>query len=250
MSNACLIIIGNEILSGRTQDLNLAFLGERLNEIGVRLAEARVIADDTETIINTINECRAKYDYVFTTGGIGPTHDDITSAAVAKAFGVALHRDPEALGLLRQHYTNPADLNEQRMKMCEVPEGAILVDNPISKAPGYQIENVFVLAGIPMIMQAMYEALKERLVGGESMKCRTIVAFMGEGVLAKGLGDVQDAHSGIEIGSYPFFRDGKLGTALVLRGPSERALDTATESVKDLVSGFGAEHFEETSAGS
>jgi len=250
MSNACLIIIGNEILSGRTQDLNLAFLGERLNQIGVRMAEARVIADDTDTIINTINECRAKYDYVFTTGGIGPTHDDITSAAVAKAFGLPLVRDPEALALLQQHYTNPADLNEQRMKMCEIPEGATLIDNPISKAPGYQIENVFVLAGIPVIMQAMYEALKERLVGGDPVKSRTIVAYMGEGVLAKGLGDVQDAHSGIEIGSYPFFRDGKLGTALVLRGVDQNALDTASEAVIELVVSFGAEHFEETSAGS
>jgi molybdenum cofactor synthesis domain-containing protein len=249
MSNACLIIIGNEVLSGRTQDLNLAFLGARLNEIGVRLAEARVIADDTEIIISTLNECRAKYDYVFTTGGIGPTHDDITSAAVAMAFGLPLIRDPEALALLRQHYANPEDLNEQRMKMCEVPEGAILVDNPISKAPGYQIGNVFVLAGVPRIMQAMYEALKERLIRGEPMKSRTIVAFMGEGLLAKGLGDLQDAHLGTEIGSYPFFRDGKLGTALVLRGADQNALNEATEAVTDLVSGFDVEHFEETSAG-
>ena len=149
MNYACLIIIGNEILSGRTQDLNLAFLGKRLNKLGIRLAEARVISDDSDVIINTPNECRSKYDYVFTTGGIGPTHDDITSAAVANAFGVPLIRDPEALTLLRQHYANPKDLNEQRMKMCEVPKGAKLIDNPISKAPGYQIENVFVLAGVP-----------------------------------------------------------------------------------------------------
>ena len=248
MNNACLIIIGNEVLSGRTQDLNLAFLGTRLNEIGVRLAEGRVIADDTKTIISTLNECRAKYDYVFTTGGIGPTHDDITSAAVAKAFGLPLIRNPEAVALLRQHYANPKDLNEQRMKMCEVPEGAILIDNPISKAPGYQIGNVFVLAGVPRIMQAMYEALKERLTHGEPMKSRTIVVFMGEGGLAKGLGDVQGEHSGIEIGSYPFFRDGKLGTALVLRGVDQNALDEATEAVTVLVSSFDVKHFEETSA--
>lgn len=248
MSNACLIIIGNEILSGRTQDLNLAFLGKRLNKKGIRLAEARVIADDSETIINTLNECRAKYDHVFTTGGIGPTHDDITSAAVAKAFGLPLIRDPEAMALLRQHYANPKDLNEQRMKMCEVPEGARLVDNPISKAPGYQIGNVFVLAGVPRIMQAMYEALKERLAPGEPMMSRTINAIVGEGTLAKGLGDVQNAHSKIEIGSYPFIRNGKMGTALVLRGTDQKALTEATEAVGDLISGFDVEYFEETSA--
>jgi molybdenum cofactor synthesis domain-containing protein len=247
MTNACLIIIGNEVLSGRTQDLNLAFLGKRLNKIGIRIAEARVIADDSETIINTLNECRAKYDHVFTTGGIGPTHDDITSAAVAKAFDLPLIRHPRAVALLRQHYANPEDLNEQRLKMCEVPRGAILVDNPISKAPGYQIGNVFVLAGVPRIMQAMYEALKERLTPGEPMNSRTIVAFMGEGSLAKGLGDVQDTHSEIEIGSYPFIRDGKLGTALVLRGANQKALNGATEAVIDLVSGFDIEYFEETS---
>ncbi len=248
MSSACLIIIGNEILSGRTQDLNLAFLGKRMNEIGIRLVEARVIADDFETIINTLNECRNKYDHVFTTGGIGPTHDDITSAAVAEAFGLPLIRDPEAVALLCQHYANAEDLNEQRLKMCEVPEGAILVDNPISKAPGYQIGNVFVLAGVPRIMQAMYEALKERLIPGKPMKSRTIVAFMGEGSLAKGLGDVQNAHSETEIGSYPFIRNGKLGTALVLRGADQDALNEATEAVTELVSGFDVEHFEESSA--
>jgi molybdenum cofactor synthesis domain-containing protein len=247
MSKACLIIIGNEILSGRTQDLNLAFLGVRLNKVGIRLAEARVISDDTEIIINTLNECRSKFDYVFTTGGIGPTHDDITSAAVAKAFGLPLIRDPEALAQLRQHYANPKDLNEQRMKMCEVPKGAKLVDNPISKAPGYQIENVFVLAGVPRIMQAMYEALKGRLIPGSPIKSRTVVAFIGEGTLAKGLGDVQNAHSEIEIGSYPFIRDGKLGTALVLRGEDQKALAEATEAVTHLVSSFNVEHFEESS---
>ena len=248
MSNACMIIIGNEILSGRTQDLNLAFLGKRLNKVGIRLAEVRVIPDEQEVIINTLNECRVKYDYVFTTGGIGPTHDDITSASVAKAFGLPLIRDPEAVALLRQHYANPKDLNKQRMKMCEVPEGAKLVDNPISKAPGFQIENVFVLAGVPRIMQAMYEALKERLITGKPMRSRTIVAFIGEGVLAKDLGDIQNSHSETEIGSYPFIRDGKLGTALVLRSANQKALNEATRAVTDLVSGFDVKHFEETSA--
>ena len=245
MSNACVIIIGNEVLSGRTKDANLAFLGERLNEIGVRLLEARVIADDTQIIIDTVNDCRARFDYVFTTGGIGPTHDDITSAAIAKAFGLPLIRDPDALALLQQHYDNPEDLNEQRLKMCEMPEGAILIDNPISRAPGYQIGNVFVLAGVPVVMRAMFESLKHRLVGGLPMLSKTVIAYIGEGILAGGLGEVQEAHASVEIGSYPFFRDGKLGAALVLRGTDEAALGVAAEAVRQMVRGLGVEPFEE-----
>ena len=245
MSNACVIIIGNEVLSGRTKDANLAFLGERLNEIGVRLLEARVIADDTQIIIDTVNDCRARFDYVFTTGGIGPTHDDITSAAIAKAFGLPLIRDPDALALLQQHYDNPEDLNEQRLKMCEMPEGAILIDNPISRAPGYQIGNVFVLAGVPVVMRAMFESLKHRLDGGLPMLSKTVIAYIGEGILAKGLGEVQEAHASVEIGSYPFFRDGKLGAALVLRGTDEAALGVAAEAVRQMVRGLGVEPFEE-----
>jgi molybdenum cofactor synthesis domain-containing protein len=245
MSNACVIIIGNEVLSGRTKDANLSFLGERLNEIGVRLLEARVIADDTDTIIENVNDCRARFDYVFTTGGIGPTHDDITSAAIAKAFGLPLIRNPEALALLQQHYSNPEDLNEQRLKMCETPEGATLIDNPVSRAPGYQIGNVFVLAGVPVVMRAMFESLKHRLVGGLPMLSITIVAYIGEGVLAGGLGVVQEAHPDVEIGSYPFFRDGSLGAALVLRGTDQATLETAAEAVREMVRGLGIEPYEE-----
>ncbi|MBT5244623.1 MAG: competence/damage-inducible protein A [Rhodospirillaceae bacterium] len=245
MSNACVIIIGNEVLSGRTKDANLSFLGERLNEIGVRLLEARVIADDTDTIIENVNDCRARFDYVFTTGGIGPTHDDITSDAIAKAFGLPLIRNPEALALLQQHYSNPEDLNEQRLKMCETPEGATLIDNPISKAPGYQIGNVFVLAGVPVVMRAMFESLKHRLVGGLPMLSITIVAYIGEGVLAGGLGVVQEAHAAVEIGSYPFFREGALGSALVLRGTDQAGLEAAAEAVREMVRGLGVEPFEE-----
>ncbi|MBC8268011.1 MAG: competence/damage-inducible protein A [Rhodospirillaceae bacterium] len=248
MSDACVIIIGNEVLSGRTKDANLSFLGERLNEIGVRLLEARVIADDTDTIIENVNDCRARFDYVFTTGGIGPTHDDITSDAVAKAFGLPLIRNPEALALLQQHYSNPEDLNEQRLKMCETPEGATLIDNPISKAPGYQIGNVFVLAGVPVVMRAMFESLKHRLVGGLPMLSITIVAYIGEGVLAGGLGVVQEAHADVEIGSYPFFRDGSLGSALVLRGTDQATLEAAAEAVREMVRGLGVEPFEEANA--
>ena len=245
MSDACVIIIGNEVLSGRTKDANLSFLGKRLNEIGVRLVEARVIADDTDTIIENINNCRARFDYVFTTGGIGPTHDDITSDAIAKAFGLPLIRNPEAQAMLEQHYKNPEDLNEQRLKMCEMPEGSTLIENPISKAPGYQIGNVFVMAGVPVIMQAMYDSFKHRLVGGLPMLSITIVAYIGEGLLAGGLGVVQAACPDVEIGSYPFFRDGSLGVAVVLRGSDQTALEAAAEAVRELVKGLGIEPFEE-----
>lgn len=245
MSNACVIIIGNEVLSGRTQDANLSFLGTSLNDLGVRLMEARVIADDTDTIIENVNDCRARFDYVFTTGGIGPTHDDITSHAIAKAFDLPLIRHPDALQLLKQHYSNPEDLNEQRLKMCEMPQGATLIDNPISRAPGYRIGNVFVLAGVPVVMRAMFESLKHGLVGGPPMQSRTVIAYIGEGVLAAGLGDVQNDHADVEIGSYPFFKEGKLGAALVLRSPDQAALASAAQAVHDMVRGLGVEPFEE-----
>ena len=162
---ACLIVIGNEILSGRTQDKNISFLAARLNEIGVGLREVRVIPDVTETIVRTVNECRSAFDYVFTTGGIGPTHDDITSDSVAQAFGVKNVLNEHARRILFDHYGDE-NVNEARLRMAHMPEGAELIENPISKAPGYQIENVFVLAGVPSIMRAMFESLRHRLVGG------------------------------------------------------------------------------------
>ena len=161
-----MLIIGNEILSGRTQDANLAFLARGLNEVGIRLREARVIPDDAGVIVATINEVRHAFDYVFTTGGIGPTHDDITAQCVADAFGVALIVHPEARRLLETHYP-PGHLNEARLRMAMVPEGAVLLPNPISRAPGFQIGNVFVLPGVPSIMQGIFEQLKHRLVGGD-----------------------------------------------------------------------------------
>ena len=166
---ACLIIIGNEILSGRTHDKNLPYLAEELNTLGVRLVETRVIPDIEDTIIETLNECRAKFDYVFTTGGIGPTHDDITSECVAKAFGVAIELNADAHDLLKSHYDNPADLNEARLRMARIPVGAELIQNPISKAPGFRMENVYVMAGVPMIMQAMFQGIKHQLIGGKPM---------------------------------------------------------------------------------
>ena len=241
---ACLIVIGNEVLSGRTQDANLQFLGTRLGDLGIRLAEARVIPDNQQSIVHTVNACRAAFDYVFTTGGIGPTHDDITSAAIAKAFGVGLERNPEAVALLQSHY-RPGDLNEARLTMADIPAGAVLIDNPVSKAPGYQMENVFVLPGVPRIMQAMFEGIKERLTGGAVVHSMALAAFIPEGSLAGPLAVAQDAHPTVEIGSYPFVRHGRLGVSVVVRSTERGALAAAAEQVRALMRAEGGEPMED-----
>ena len=237
---ACLIIIGNEILSGRTQDANLEHLARRLNEWGVRLREARVIPDVDQTIVESVNECRAKFDYVFTTGGIGPTHDDITSAAVARAFGRRLVKHPQAMRLLGEYYTN-GEFTPARQKMAEVPEDAELIDNSVSIAPGYQVENVFVLAGVPSIMRAMLDTLRNRLVGGAPVLSRSVSGAIAESRVADGLGAIANRYPQLDIGSYPFFRAGRYGTSLVLRGTDSAALDTAAAEVDELVRSFGIE---------
>jgi len=241
---ACLIIIGNEILSGRTKDVNLNHLASRLNEWGVRLTEARVIPDVEATIIAVVNEARGRFDYVFTTGGIGPTHDDITAASIAKAFGVALVRDPQALAIMqRQH--KPNDLNQARLKMADVPEGSTLIDNPVSGAPGFQVGNVFVMAGVPLIMQAMLEGLRHRLVGGAPVLSRAVRAFLPEGAVAQGLSALQTRFSELDIGSYPFYRKGTFGVSLVLRGTDQDQLGEAVAALSDLIRSLGAEPIEE-----
>ncbi|MDJ0895051.1 MAG: molybdopterin-binding protein [Alphaproteobacteria bacterium] len=237
---ACLLIIGNEILSGRTKDANLAYLGHALNEIGIQLAEARVIADEPSTIVSTVNEVRETYDYVFTTGGIGPTHDDITSECVADAFGVKLLRNPEAVRRLEDHYAgSDLELNEARLRMANIPDGAELIDNPVSAAPGYRIGNVLVMAGVPRIMQAMFDGIKHTLTGGAKVLSRTVHCDLGEGNVAAGLGEIQARHAGVEIGSYPYFRSGRFGTNLVLRSQNESALDSAADDVVALVRALG-----------
>ena len=245
---ACVLIIGNEILSGRTQDANLAFLSEGLNGVGIRVREARVIPDDTGAIVGTVNEVRRAFDYVFTTGGIGPTHDDITAQCMADAFGVALIVHPEARRLLETHYP-PGHLNEARLRMAMVPEGAILLPNPISRAPGFQIGNVFVLPGVPSIMQGIFEQLKYRLVGGEKVLSRSISCQLGEGTLAHDLGALQQRYPEIEIGSYPYFRRGDFGVTLVLRSTDRERLAAATEELKTLVRTLGGEPQEGLSEG-
>ncbi len=244
---ACLLIIGNEILSGRTQDANLAYIAKGLNDVGVRLREARVIPDVPETIIGTVNEVRAQYDYVFTTGGIGPTHDDITAECVAQAFGVKLVLDPEAKRRLEVRYRSMGgmELNEARLRMAHVPEGAILIDNAVSAAPGFRIGNVFVMAGVPVIAQSMFDSIKLTLVGGAKVLSRSITCKLSEGGIAKDLSDIQAAHPTVDIGSYPFWsRGGGFGVSLVLRSPDPAELERAADAVIAMIKALGGEPVE------
>ena len=241
---ACVLIIGNEILSGRTQDANLAYIASSLNEVGVTLSEARVIPDRCEVIVAVVNEVRAKFDYVFTTGGIGPTHDDITSECVAKAFGVPWTLHPKAHRIFLDHY-KPGELNEARLRMAHTPEGATLIANPVSRAPGFRIGNVFVMAGIPRVMQAMFDGIKHDLKGGRPMLSRSVGCHLPEGIIAKGLGEIQARYADLDIGSYPFYRRGEFGTSLVLRGRDAERLAAATAEVRGLVEGLGGQPVEE-----
>ncbi len=244
---ACLIIIGNEILSGRTQDVNLQFIATGLNEVGVRLAEARVVPDQPAVIIATVNECRAAHDYVFTTGGIGPTHDDITSECIAAAFGVALHHHPEAVRLLSAALP-PGGLNEARMRMATVPEGAELIHNPVSVAPGYRIENVYVMAGVPQVMRAMFDGIRQSLAGGTPVQSREFRIDLGEGVIAAALGELQRRFDDVDIGSYPGFRGNKFGVAVVLRGTDAARLEAAAVALVAALKALGGNP-EESRAG-
>jgi molybdenum cofactor synthesis domain-containing protein len=240
---AAILVIGNEILSGRTKDANHNYLATELTAIGIRLTEARVVADVPEAIIKAVNELRAAYDHVFTTGGIGPTHDDITSECIARAFGVKLIKDPRAVRLLTNHY-GEANLTEARLRMAHVPEGATLIDNPVSVAPGFQIGNVYVLAGVPAICRAMFDGLKGRLKTGDKVLSVTISGHVGEGVIAKGLGELQNRFEMLEIGSYPFFRQGRFGASFVLRGTDTAALKSAAVELRTLIRSLGAEPIE------
>src|SRR5882672_10415521 len=237
---ACILIIGNEILSGRVQDENVAFLAKGLNEAGIRLKEVRVIPDDSDTIVGTVNEVRRAFDYVFTTGGIGPTHDDITAQCIAEAFAVKLVLHPEARRLLEGHYPAGA-VNEARMRMAHVPEGAVLLPNPISRAPGFRVDNVYVMAGVPQIMQATFNELRHHLRGGAKMLSRSVSCSLGEGVLAKGLGELQARHHDLEIGSYPYFRRADFGVTLVIRGTDRERIGAAVEELKTLIRTLGGD---------
>ncbi len=235
---SALIIIGNEILSGRTHDKNLAFLGTGLSEIGAPLREVRVIPDIESVIIDTVREVSARYTYVFTTGGIGPTHDDITSASIAKAFNRKIIRHPEAETLLRAHYTS-GKINEARLKMADVPEGSELITNPVSAAPGFKVENVFVMAGVPRIMQAMFEAIRPQLKGGAAVLSQSVTTDLPEGTIADGLTRIQEKYSDTEIGSYPNYMHGGFCTTLVVRSTNDARNIAATDEIKRLIISLG-----------
>jgi molybdenum cofactor synthesis domain-containing protein len=235
---AAVLIIGNEILSGRTQDANLSYIAQKLGEIGVAVREVRVVPDIEGEIIAAVNDLRARYDHVFTTGGIGPTHDDITSFCIAKAFGLPLELNEEALDRLTRHYPT-GKLNEARRRMAMIPPTATLIDNPISAAPGFRLENVYVLPGVPRIMQAMLDGLLPFISGGPAIRSRIVATALLEGTIAADLGAVQDAFPDIDIGSYPYFRAGAFGVSLVLRGTDINRLEAATQAVVAMIEKLG-----------
>lgn len=236
---AALIIIGNEILSGRTQDTNTPWIAERLVKMGIILVEVRVVQDVEDEIIAAVHDLKGKVDYVFTTGGIGPTHDDITSAAMAKAFGTKLEVNPEALDMMIAHYGRAEDITPARKKMAMIPKGARLIDNPVSGPPGFKIENVFVMAGVPRIMQAMFDNVALMLVHGKPLLSNTIACSLQESAIAEKLSDIQDRFPEVSIGSYPHYRGGLLGLSLVLRSTNPVPLKAASQEVVDLIRSLG-----------
>jgi molybdenum cofactor synthesis domain-containing protein len=238
---AALLVIGDEILSGRTKDKNIGYIAEYLTNIGIDLREVRIVPDVEDEIVAAVNALRSRYTYLFTTGGIGPTHDDITADAVAKAFGVPIDVDPRAVAVMRERY-KPEDLNEARLRMARIPHGADLVDNPISKAPGFRLGNVIVMAGVPAIMQAMLDNVAPTLETGARMIVETINAGgVPEGLYAAGLGEIAARHNGVSIGSYPAFTVAGFANQIVVRGKDRVAVDAAANAVRALVARLQAE---------
>jgi molybdopterin-biosynthesis enzyme MoeA-like protein len=235
---AAVVIIGNEILSGRTQDTNLRDIAVTVGGWGLRVTEARVVPDVEATIVSVVNEVRARHDYVFTTGGIGPTHDDITAACIAKAFGVALVEHPEIAAIIRKREA-PPEVMTARLRMALVPEGSGLIDNVTGGPPGFFIGNVYVMAGIPTVMRAMLGSLATKLKGGAVVQSRSITAYVAESAIAARLRSIQDQHTDIDIGSYPFSREGKFGTTLVARGTSESPLQETVDEIKAMIVALG-----------
>ncbi len=234
ITTACVLVIGNEILSGRTQDTNLNHIARQLNEWGIRVREARVIPDVVEIIVSAVQEASRRFDYVFTTGGIGPTHDDITADCVANAFEVELVEHPEIAARIRQREA-PPDVMASRLRMALVPDGARLIENATGGPQGFAIGNVYVMAGIPMVMQAMLSTLEGQLDGGAPVRSRSVTAFLGESQIAGPLGQIQARYPHIDLGSYPFSREGRYGTSLVMRGTDAGDLDAMLEDVKSII---------------
>ena len=234
---AALLVIGDEILSGRTQDKNIVQVASWLGVQGIRLAEVRVVADDTAAIVEAVNVLRARNDYLFTTGGIGPTHDDITVDAVAEALGVEVVIHPDARAILERYYETRGGLNEARLRMARVPDGAELIPNRMSGAPGIQIGNVFLMAGVPSITAGMLDALTGELEGGLPLLSQTVGSWAAESEVADLLRETERAHEGCVIGSYPFFREGKVGANFVVRSVDAAKLEECCEA---LITGLRA----------
>lgn len=241
---AAIIVIGDEILSGRTKDKNIGWLAEQLSVQGISLCEARVIPDIRQKIIDTIQHLSAEYDLLFTSGGIGPTHDDITTEAVATAFGKPVIRHPEAEAALLKHYADTGlAFNAARQKMADIPADAKLINNPLSAAPGFILHNVYVLPGVPSILQAMFEGLRAKLPGGVMITRITVQCSTGEGNIATIMEHVQTQYDGISVGSYPWFKSGRFGTAVVVSGLDPNVTGTAAENIVAAVQDRGADAY-------
>lgn len=238
---AAVLVIGDEVLSGRTRDTNSGYIAGYLTDLGIDLREVRVVSDNEDAIVEAVNALRARYAYVFTTGGIGPTHDDITADAVAKAFGVGIDHDPRAVAMLRERFADPADLNEGRMRMARIPFGADLIANRISKAPGFILGNVMVMAGVPSIMQAMLDVVGPTLKAGVRIESATVKADAKEGDIATPLAALQKAHPGVAIGSYPYVDEHGFNTNLVLRSRDGDALIAAKTAVEEMLAALRGE---------
>jgi len=239
---AAVLLIGNEVLSGRTKDKNLGFIADYLTALGIDLKEARVVADEEADIVAAVNALRERYTYVFTTGGIGPTHDDITADAVGKAFGLPVEHDAKAKQILLDYFREIGrEANEARLRMARMPKGASLIENSVSKAPGFRVENVFVMAGVPKVMQAMMETVASQLTRGEPVLSVTINFQGGEGDVAKPLRAIQDRYPGLSLGSYPYESPTGFATNLVVRGRDSAAVEAAAREVEQAVSDLCAE---------
>lgn len=237
---AAMLVIGNEILSGRTQDKNINYVALKLVECGVKLSEVRIVPDVEETVVETVRALKAQNDYVFTSGGIGPTHDDITAECVAKACGSVLEENTQAYDILLDYY-GKEELTQARLKMAQIPVGGVLIPNPVSGAPGFQIDNVYVMAGVPRIMQAMMDHVASGLNGGAVVQSRTVPSRLPESVVAAELGDIQKRYDTVDIGSYPYFQEGTLGVNIVLRSSDEALLSAAEKEVADMVERLSSE---------
>jgi molybdenum cofactor synthesis domain-containing protein len=236
---AAMLVIGDEILSGRTQDSNSNYVARQLATLGIDLREIRVVGDEEAEIVAALNALRARYDFIFTTGGIGPTHDDITADAVARAFGVGIGYHPEAYAALEARYAK-GEFNDARKRMARIPDGASLIKNSASVAPGFQIGNVFVMAGVPMVMRAMMEEIVTRLPRGVPVQSVTISAELPEGAIAQGLAEIQKTQPQTAIGSYPWYRDGRYGAQLVARSRDADAVEAAAKAIEAMIVQLGA----------